>query len=135
MRNAKFEVRNSKCEMRNAKCEIQNAKREMRRAKFKMRNAKCKIRNGSTIATANANMNATPSCTRLPPSLYLLPRPLQPLSLFAARIATPASFAVVPDHCLRRAYKSVRKPGTQLRRVERCNGPAIKIQCSYQGQI
>lgn len=41
--------------------------------KCEMRSAKCEVRNGIAIATANANVDAIPSCTRLPPSLYLLP--------------------------------------------------------------
>ena len=62
----------------------------MGEAKYKRRDAKnnmrgCKVRNAT--ATANANMNAMPSCTRLPSSFYPSPLLLRPPQLGTFRLS------------------------------------------------
>ena len=57
--------------------------------KCKKRSANCEVRD--EIAIATANVDAMPYCTRLPPSLYLLPRPptsVPPSQLGDIRMAT-----------------------------------------------
>ena len=83
---AKYKRRNAnnnkrRCKLRNAKCEMQSAK--------------CKVRNAS--ATADANVDAVPSCTYLPQSFYLLPPLLQPPSLFLSSANSDSQLGTLRD--------------------------------------
>ncbi len=62
-------VQNARCEMRSAKCEI-------------------------GVAIAIANVDAMPSCIRLPPPLYLLSPPLQPPSLLLSTALSETRAAI-----------------------------------------